>query len=143
MKKILTILFIFTITATQAQSEKADITAIKKVMADQQQAWNNFDLEGFMSGYWKSDSLKFFGKSGITYGWEQTLARYKKGYPDKSYAGELNFKLESITPIESDSSYVMGRFYLTREVGNAEGIFLIIFRRIDGEWKIVADMSCG
>ena len=28
------------------------------------------------------------------------------------------------------------------EVGNADGVFIIIFKKINGEWKIIADMSC-
>ena len=123
----------------QSENEKA----IMKVLAEQEQAWNNYDLEGFMQGYWKSDSLKFFGAGGVTHGWEQTLERYKKGYPDKSYSGTLNFKIEQILPVEMNSYYVMGRYFLTREAGNAEGIFMIIFKKIDGEWKIISDTSCG
>ena len=34
------------------------------VMAAQMDAWNQGDLEGFMEGYWRSDSLLFVGKSG-------------------------------------------------------------------------------
>jgi len=141
MKKYLFILFaLFTITF---HAQSPDDAAILEVMKQQEEAWNNFDLEGFMEGYWKNDSLKFFGKSGVTHGWDETLARYKRGYPDKSHTGTLNFKIEQISPIETNSYYVMGRFYLTRDAGDAEGIFMIIFRKIDGEWKIISDTSCG
>ena len=140
MKNYLLAVFVLLSISTFAQTE--DEAAILDVMKQQEEAWNNFDLEAFMEGYWKSDSLKFFGKSGVTHGWEQTLARYKKGYPDKAHTGTLNFKIEQIAPIEANSYYVMGRFYLTREAGDAEGIFMIIFRKIDGEWKIISDTSC-
>jgi hypothetical protein len=143
MKYILyTLIILFTINA-QAQSEVEDKEAILELMKQQEIAWNNYDLEGFMQGYWKSDSLKFFGASGVTHGWEQTLERYKKGYPDKSYSGTLHFKIEQVSPIEENSYYVMGRYFLTRDAGDAEGIFMIIFRKIDGEWKIISDTSCG
>ena len=36
----------------------------------------------------------------------------------------------------------MGQYHLKRSVGDANGVFVIIFKKIDGEWKIVADMSC-
>ena len=35
-------------------------------MDAQQIAWPKHDLEGFMQGYWKSDSLKFYGSNGVT-----------------------------------------------------------------------------
>ena len=47
-------------------------------MKTQEVAWSNYDLEGFMKGYWKSDSLKFHGSNGDTYGWDKTLANCKK-----------------------------------------------------------------
>jgi hypothetical protein len=34
--------------------------AIRKVIEDQQAAWNRQDLDGFMAGYWKSAELTFF-----------------------------------------------------------------------------------
>jgi hypothetical protein len=37
----------------------------------------------------------------------------------------------------------MGEYFLSRTVGDANGVFMIIFKKIDGAWKIVADMSCG
>ena len=135
------LLFLFTGMLT-AQNRTQDEKAIRAVMAAQQEAWSNYDLEGFMEGYWRNDSLKFFGSRGITYGWEQTLANYKKGYPSAEVAGKLTFTLESVTPIEKESYYVMGRYHLEREMGNADGVFIIIFKKIDGKWRIVADMSC-
>ena len=140
---ILCLLFISSVSVAQKTSSTADRTAIKELLSIQQQAWSKGDIEGFMEGYWKSDSLKFFGQSGLTYGWEQTLANYKKGYPTTDHMGTLNFTIEDLTPIENDSYYVMGRYHLAREMGDAKGVFMIIFKRIDGAWKIVADMSCG
>ena len=143
MKNILFLLcFIITLSSI-AQTEFEDKTAIKSVMKLQEKAWSQNDLEGFMKGYWKSDSLKFYGSSGLTYGWEKTLDNYKKGYPTKDHSGTLTFKINDISKIENNSYWVMGEYYLSRKVGDANGIFLIIFRKINGEWKIVADMSCG
>ena len=120
-----------------------DKTAILKVMKDQEIAWSQNDLEGFMKGYIKSDSLKFFGNSGLTKGWQQTLDNYKKGYPTKDHSGTLNFEIIDISPIENQSYWVMGKYFLSRKVGDANGVFLIVFKKINNEWKIVADMSCG
>ncbi|MFP4844945.1 YybH family protein [Winogradskyella sp. PE311] len=116
--------------------------AIRLVMEAQEIAWNNHDLEGFMQGYWKSDSLKFYGSNGLTLGWENTLANYKKGYPTKAESGTLNFVINDISNIEGDNYWVMGEYHLKREVGDADGVFIIIFKKINGAWKIVADMSC-
>ena len=123
-------------------TEAEDKAAIISVMKLQEAAWSENDLEGFMKGYWKSDSLKFYGSKGLTRGWQQTLDNYKKGYPSKEHSGTLNFTVEDISKIEDGNYWVMGQYYLKRSVGDANGVFIIIFKKIDGEWKIVADMSC-
>lgn len=124
------------------QTEAEDKKAILSVLKVQSEAWSNYNLEGFMEGYWKSDSLKFYGSRGITYGWQNTLDNYKKSYPSTDYSGELTFKINDISKIDDGSYWVMGEYFLKRNVGDTNGIFMIIFRKIDGEWKIVADMSC-
>jgi len=144
MKQILLFFCTLIILNCKAQNSNTDDkTAILEVMNLQEKAWSNNDLEGFMKGYWKSDSLKFYGSSGLTYGWENTLANYKKGYPTKDHSGILTFKINDISKIENNSYWVMGEYYLKRTIGDAQGVFMIIFRKIEGEWKIVADMSCG
>ena len=139
MKSLCFILFLCFSTIVFSQS--TDEIAIRKVMQDQQDAWNNYNIEGFMQGYWKSDSLQFYSRGYITKGWQQTLDNYKKNYTSKEQTGQLTFKLNSISPIEKGSYYIMGEYFLKRTVGDAHGEFIIIFRKINGEWKIIADMS--
>ena len=146
MKKILLTLIIglLTYNAVRSQDEgaKLDKKAILAIMAQQQQDWSNGDLEGFMDGYWKSDSLKFYSSRGVNYGWKNTLENYKKGYPTKAHSGILKFKINDISKIEEAAYFVMGEYLLSREIGDANGVFMIIFKKIDGVWKIIADMSC-
>lgn len=123
---------------TNYQIAKQEITAM---MMQQTKDWSNGDLEGFMQGYIKSDSLKFVGSSGLTYGWQQTLDNYKKGYPTKDYTGTLTFKLRDFDQLANDVFLVIGEFHLKRKVGDANGMFSIILKRINGEWKIIADHS--
>ncbi|SRX51964.1 DUF4440 domain-containing protein [Aequorivita sp. CIP111184] len=142
MKKLLILFCLIATLNSVAQTEASDKEAILSVLKIQQEAWNQGDLEGFMEGYWKSDSLKFYGSKGVTNGWQKTLDNYKKGYPSKEYTGNLNFTIEAVTKIEDNSYYVMGQFHLVRDAKKANGVFLIIFRNIEGEWKIIADLSC-
>lgn len=139
------ILLLFTCNNDQKLKKdtfESDRAGILKVLKTQESAWNNHDLEGFMQGYWNSDSLKFYGSKGLTLGWDKTLANYKKAYPTKSESGTLKFVINDISKIENDNYWVMGEYHLKREVGDADGVFIIILRRINGEWRIVADMSC-
>lgn len=143
MKNSILILLIVLTTAScvidDPEKDKAEILAVLDL---QQNAWNNHDLEGFMEGYWKNDSLKYYGSRGLTSGWEKTLSNYKKGYPTKEDTGTLMFVIDAINQIEYDSYYVMGQYHLTRTVGDANGVFMIVFKKIDGEWRIISDLSC-
>ena len=129
-------------TERDGSSYESAKTNILKVMDAQEIAWNNGDLEGFMQGYWKSDALKFYGSNGLTKGWQNTLDNYKRGYPTKAETGTLDFVVNDISKIEGNNYWVMGEYHLKRDVGDADGVFIIIFKKIDGEWKIIADMSC-
>jgi ketosteroid isomerase-like protein len=143
VKKLIYLICILCLIISCTNSkEQHDEKAILEVLETQQIAWSNNDIEGFMQGYWKSDSLKFYGSRGITKGWQQTLDNYKKRYPTKEHSGTLNFKINDISKINDGVYFVMGEYHLTRKVGNADGIFMIIFKKINGEWKIIADTSC-
>ncbi len=116
--------------------------AIAQVLATQTAAWNRGDIPGFMAGYWHSDSLVFLGSKGMTYGWQPTLDTYRKTYSDAARMGQLDFSQLRITPLSADVAQVVGHWHLARpQAGDLQGQFLLIFRRIKGEWVIVADHS--
>ncbi|MFD1872817.1 YybH family protein [Hymenobacter bucti] len=141
----LSLLFSFAAhAAPPAPTPAATRQAIAKVLATQTAAWNKGDVAGFMVGYWHSDSLVFIGKKGLTYGWQPTLDNYRKSYPDATQMGQLDFSNLHITPLAADVAQVVGRWHLARPgaaAGDLQGHFLLIFRRLGGQWVIVADHS--
>ena len=118
-----------------------DSNTIVEIMQEQIVCWNNGNIDCFMQAYWKSDDLKFIGKSGITYGWSATLANYKKNYPDKTYMGNLKFDIIHIEKVGLNSMTTIGAWNLDREVGNIGGYFSLVWKRIDNQWLIVSDHS--
>ncbi|MEY3441981.1 MAG: hypothetical protein RLZZ519_262, partial [Bacteroidota bacterium] len=118
-----------------------DKASILAVMASQETAWNNGDLQGFMNGYWENDSLRFIGKSGITYGWKSTLANYQRSYPDKAAMGKLKFTILRVESLGKSVAHVTGAWLLTREKDAPKGYFTLLWRKINGKWVIIADHS--
>ena len=118
---------------------KAEEEAIRSVIHAQQIAWNNGDLEAFMEGYWKSDSLQFMSLRGVNHGWQETLDGYKKGYPDRAAMGTLSFEVLQITPLSRVNFVVMGRYHLTRASGNLDGVFTLIYKKVNGKWVAIYD----
>lgn len=107
----------------------------------QVQAWNEGNLEKFMQTYWNSEKLSFVGSRGPTYGWQATLESYKKGYPDKAAMGNLKFTILDISKIDRKTVYVIGKFELTREMGNLSGHFTLVIQKNENKWLIVSDHS--
>lgn len=135
MKYLLILLFLLPCFALKAQDSKQ----ILAVLDAQQNAWNSGDLNAFMSGYAQSDSLLFVGKSGPTYGWQQTLDNYKKNYPDKSAMGTLAFSIKKVQLLSKDTALVLGGWHLQREKDEPQGYFTLIFKKFKSGWKIIVD----
>lgn len=138
--KFFFILFI-TFLSLNLKAQTKDETAIKKIMSAQEVAWNNGDLDKFMIGYWKNDSLLFIGSKGPTYGYDKTLANYKKGYPDTAHMGKFTSTIISMKKLSNEYYFVVGKWYLQRSVGDAGGHYTLLFRKIKGKWNIIADHS--
>jgi ketosteroid isomerase-like protein len=141
MKNFVFYCICFLLTSTSVFSQSTDEAAILKVLTTQQAAWNRGDLEGYMQGYWKSDSLTFIGKNGITNGWKQTLDNYKKSYADSVAMGKLDFEFVELKQLSPIYFFVTGRWQLTRTAGNISGSFTLLLRKIKGKWLIIKDHS--
>jgi len=118
--------------------KSSDDLAITTVLNNQVTAWNKADIDEFMKGYWKSDSILFIG-SKITSGWDSTLVRYKKSYPDSNAMGKLRFEIIRIDRVAPDCYLVTGKYFLTRKNDNPSGIFTLLFRKKNDQWVIVYD----
>jgi ketosteroid isomerase-like protein len=123
----------------RVNAQTQDETAVRNVLATQQDAWNRGDIDAFMKGYWKSDSLLFVGKTGPGYGWQNTLDSYKKRYPDTAAMGKLQFTLLQVNPLGTEYYFVLGQWQLQRSIGDIGGYFTLTFRKIKGRWAIVVD----
>jgi len=115
---------------------------VAEVMAHQLKAWNAADLVGFMKGYWESDSLRFVGSSGVTRGHRATLERYIKGYPDAQAMGQLTFVNQEWVSLGEEAGWLLGSWHLDKEgMEDAQGMYTLLWRKLEGHWVIVADHS--
>jgi ketosteroid isomerase-like protein len=139
MKKLLLLVFVVSSYTTFAQ--KGEEGKIRQLLHAQTESWNRGDIEGFMQTYWKSDSLMFIGKSGVTRGWQKTLENYKKGYPDTVAMGKLSFNILSVRQVSGEHCFVVGKWMLKRSIGDLSGHYTLLLQKIKGQWVIVADHS--
>lgn len=124
-----------------AHTQSKDEQEIRQLLATQTQTWNRGDIEGFMQTYWKSDSLMFIGKSGVHFGWQETLNNYKKSYPDTTAMGKLSFEIITIKKLSPEYYYVVGKWMLKRSIGDLGGHYDLLMKKINGNWYIISDHS--
>ena len=137
-----TIFFVLLAFSIVAKAQKpTEKQAILNVLEKQRADWNKGDVEAYMQGYWKNDSLLFVGKSGPTYGWKKTLENYKKGYPDKAAMGYLTFGIKKVEFLTKEKAFVLGSWNVKQEKAELKGYFTLLLRKIDGVWKVVVDHS--
>lgn len=119
-----------------------DINAVTHLLRLQQSSWNKGDIDGYMTHYWKSENLTFVTKDTVTYGWQPTLDRYKRRYPNKQAMGKLNFEIVKTEKLSAQHIFMVGKWALDREdLEDLQGHFTLIWKKIEGEWVIVADHS--
>src|SRR5690606_4262620 len=135
MRKSLCLVFLLFCFMDKAQT---GVGQVRTNMQEQEQAWNRGDLPAFMEHYWKSDSLKFIGKRGVTYGWKTVLGNYQKSYTGKQAMGKLTFTIVDIDVIGKDALFVVGKWEIDREEPLG-GHFSLLWRNINKQWVIVCD----
>ena len=121
-----------------AQNSKKELDEVRQELQNQVEAWNKGDINTFMESYWKNDSLKFISTAGIAYGWQQTIGKYLKSYPTKEAMGILKFTILDAIQLSENSSFIIGKWELEKEKP-AGGHFSLLWRKIDGKWRIVVD----
>jgi len=140
MRHILT-LFIL-ILSSCSMNNNSHIDNIKKVLYTQQECWNNGDIDGFMEGYWNSEKLIFTTDKGeTTFGWENTLNRYKSSYPTKESMGELKFEIYDVKLTSKKTAILNGKWELVRINDHPQGNFWLDLEKIENNWLIVKDST--
>jgi ketosteroid isomerase-like protein len=114
---------------------------IRRVLLDQQEAWNRGAIRDFMAGYEESQETTFVGKA-VVRGYDKVLERYLATYSGKERMGRLTFSNLEIQMLSEDHASVLGAFHLDRTEthgGPASGIFTLLMRSTPKGWKIILD----
>ncbi len=137
----------FTVTDQRGATvscEHFEILADQKiidVLQRQVDVWNLGDLTAFMDTYWNSEDLTFSAGGETERGWQATLQRYRKRYPDKQAMGHLTFSNLEVTRLGDAAALVIGVWQLQRDQDSPRGNFSVVLRQIDNRWLIIHDHS--
>ncbi len=109
------------------------------MLNQQAAAWNRGDIDGFMARYAPLADLRFASGGNVTRGWQPTLERYKKSYPDHATMGTLTFSELEVTVLAPDAAIVFGHWALQREKDAPHGLFTLTFKKFTAGWRIIQD----
>ena len=123
-------------TVSYAQT---DIQRIKRVLTEQVEAWNRGEVEGYMKGYWESDSTVFVSGGSLTRGYKELLARYRRSYGTREKMGKLEFSELTIRLLHDGAAVATGIWRLYRAEDKPWGRFTLIFEKKAEGWRITHD----
>lgn len=121
--------------AVSQEEEKS----VRKLLTDQVNAWNAGDIEGYMKGYWNSDSTEFVSGGDLTRGYANVLARYKKSYTTREKMGKLEFSELSVRTMTRSLVVATGVWRLIRVNDQPWGRFTLIVEKKTEGWRIIHD----
>lgn len=122
-------------TAPTAEDE----LEIRAVLERQKEAWNRGDIQAFMEGYHRRPDIVFTSAAKIRRGFDETLAAYEKKYVSGNAMGHLEFTEVELQPVGADAVVALGHWALTQSPQAGDGVFSLVFARIEGRWAIVHD----
>jgi len=114
-------------------------TAIKAVLDAQSAAWNRGDIDGYMDGYARLDTIVFVSGDSVTHGWQTVRDRYQRNYNSREKMGTLTFSNLEFRPLDTNTVTVVGSWHLKRASDEPHGRFTLIFKRTKQGWRIIHD----
>jgi ketosteroid isomerase-like protein len=123
------------------EREASETATILALLEAQDEAWNGGDIDGFMTGYWRSPELRFASGGDVTHGFDETLSRYKSRYATRAQMGTLDTSGHEIVILSKDAAIAHGSWQLTRAADAPSGLYTLVLRKIDGAWLIVSDTT--
>jgi ketosteroid isomerase-like protein len=125
--------------AVSQEAADAAVRRIEALLAEQAEAWNRGDLEGFMEGYLRSPELSYTAGGAVHRGWDELLERYRRAYGEGEAMGLLTFEDLEVHPLSADAAWALGRWRLELAADTLGGAYTLVLRRVAGEWKVVHD----
>jgi ketosteroid isomerase-like protein len=133
------VLFLASDVRAQDSSGAGAAGDIRALLDLQSRAWNSGDIDGYMKGYWESDSLLFTSGGNIERGWRAARNKYKRSYSTRALMGTLTFSEIEVHLLSGESAWVFGHWMLERESGRPHGVFTLVLRKFPEGWRIVHD----
>ena len=115
---------------------------IQQMLETSATAWNQGDLEAFLSDYQDAPSTTFVGSRGVLAGIDEIRDNYSPRFGPGAERDSLRFESIRVRTLSPMIGIVTARYVLHEDgVTQASGPFTLIMRRTGAGWKITHDHS--
>lgn len=123
--------------------EEDPVRSVREMLLASADAWNQGDLDGFLSTYADAPSTSFMTLAGPIHGRDSIRAAYAPAFEGAGAVRDsLRFEDLSVRTIPPLMAVATGRYILERgDVITSNGWFTVVLRRASEGWRIVHDHS--
>ncbi len=114
----------------------ADI--IRNVLAANAAAWNEGNLDAFMSAYVNSPELLLVKGDAVTTG-ARDVRRHFESDIAANGMGRIDYRDITVTLTSADVATAIGHYELKRDSGDTSGVINLVLKLVDGRWRIAQD----
>jgi ketosteroid isomerase-like protein len=128
--------------ATPAADTAPDpVEAATHAFADMRSGWNAGDIEAALAAYWDSTDITWINRAGVSRGFDDFAAEMRAAYANAPETmGVYTAEILDGRALTQDSALIVARWDISLgEERLYGGISTMLWRRIDGEWKIVLE----
>ena len=128
-------------------ADSTALTEIRAMLDRSAAAWNQGDLDGFMSSYAPGEGTTFIGRRGIVRGPDEIRAGYAARFAPGAARGTLHFEDLEVDLLAPDVANAIAYYVLTQRTAAgtdstiARGPTSLVVRKLGGAWKIIHDHS--
>lgn len=112
---------------------------IRGVLAANEAAWNEGNLDAFMGGYVNSADLLMVKDAVVSTGWRDVKKSFEQDIAANAGMGRLSFEDVEVSLTAPDVATVVGRYALARGGAQTGGVMTLVMKQIDGRWRVVQD----
>lgn len=124
-------------TATRQQLD------VVKVILAQQAAWNNGDLDAYLSHYKDAPDTQAV-LANLVRGMDAIRGAFKQNFPNKDSMGTIEDTDIEVKALGDNYALATGKYHLNRQKksgGAVEGSFMEIFEKTTNGWQIIFSQS--
>jgi uncharacterized protein (TIGR02246 family) len=119
------------------QSEREIYEEMNKLV----DAWNRHDLDGYLEGFWHSDSLVVVVEGETVRGWDLLSRAYHEGYPNTSEMGTVTLDRAQVQMLAPDLGFILLWDTVVFAKKKEFGTSTVIMKKLPEGWKVAVQHS--